>query len=730
MKNKFLSTLMGGAAFAMLTLNACTNETQEVAAESKPVGDSKEVMFIANNFVADGGVEARTLIEDGRFAWAEGDTIGILPDEGSQVYFKINNISETEANKAVFTGGAWGLKADNNYAAYYPFIQDIMLNREAVPVDYTAQTYSAREDGKVSLAHDYMAAMPVTREDGGLNFQFKHLGALVEVQFTLPEGESGAIKQLTLIADEAIFSLQGTFDLTADAVAITPAEGKEAYNVMVNVENLTAEAGKPVSVFFMMPPMTEVETDTWKAMVVYGENNTGLPLEISTEKTELKAGYYYTLETDAMKQAAAIVIGDYWYFSENINDALGALGGTKLRFVTGSPAVSETEVYSDDNEVKAYAMRNGDWLEVHTLAKSFKLSDYYVSSMFNASIFTNYSTLTSLDLSGFDTSSVTDMRQMFDSCSSLTSLDLSGFDTSLVENMNNMFYNCSSLTELDLSNFDTSSVTNMSYMFEGCSSLTSLDLSSFDTFSVTDMSGMFTRCFSLTSLDLSGFDTSLVENMNNMFHNCSSLTSLDLSNFDTSSVTDMRGMFDGCSSLNSLDLSNFDTSLVTDMHDMFYYCSSLTSLDLSSFDTSSVTDMAWMFGACSSLTSLDLSNFDTSSVTDMSGMFYNCSSLTELDLSGFDTSLVTDMSGMFNECSSLTSLDLSGFTFRSDGECNYEYMFCYVGANSCDWGAEEPKAVVYVKSQEDIDLLKELGLNDYLWLDYATLQVKPSQSAE
>ena len=86
---------------------------------------------------------------------------------------------------------------------------------------------------------------------------------------------------------------------------------------------------------------------------------------------------------------------------------------------------------------------------------------------------------------------------------------------------------------------------------------------------------------------------------------------------------------------------------------------------------------------------------------------------------------------MFWNCCALENLDLSGFTFRADGECYYEYMFGYVGANSCDWGAEEPKAVVYVKSQADIDLLKELGLGEeYLWLNYATLQVKPSQSAE
>ena len=43
-----------------------------------------------------------------------------------------------------------------------------------------------------------------------------------------------------------------------------------------------------------------------------------------------------------------------------------------------------------------------------------------------------------------------DMSSMFDSCSGLTSLDLSGFDTSAVTIMLSMFYDCSSLTSLIL----------------------------------------------------------------------------------------------------------------------------------------------------------------------------------------------------------------------------------------------------------------------------------------
>ena len=120
--------------------------------------------------------------------------------------------------------------------------------------------------------------------------------------------------------------------------------------------------------------------------------------------------------------------------------------------------------------------------------------------------------------------------------------------------MSNMFYSCSGLTSLDLTGFNTSAVTNMVYMFRNCSGLTSLDLTGFNTSAVTNMASMFCDCSGLTSLDLTGFDTSAVTFMGEMFRNCSGLTSLDLTGFDTSAVTNMGNIFSGCSGLTSLIL--------------------------------------------------------------------------------------------------------------------------------------------------------------------------------
>ena len=264
---------------------------------------------------------------------------------------------------------------------------------------------------------------------------------------------------------------------------------------------------------------------------------------------------------------------------------------------------------------------------------------------------------------GVDTSKSTNMSYMFSGCTSLTSLDLSSWNTRNVTTMFNMFVGCNSLTSLDLSNFNTSKVTDMDSMFEGCSGLTSLDVSHFDTSNVTNMSGMFYECSRLTSLDVSSFNTSNVTDINSMFANCRSLTSLDVSNFNTSNVTYMDSMFWDCASLTSLDVSHFNTSKVIGMSGMFKDCSGLTSLDVSHFNTSKVKYMDSMFEGCSGLTSLDLSSFDTRNVTEMDRMFKGCSKLKSLDLSNFNTSKVTQMAYMFDYCISLTSLDLSGWGF-------------------------------------------------------------------
>ena len=332
------------------------------------------------------------------------------------------------------------------------------------------------------------------------------------------------------------------------------------------------------------------------------------------------------------------------------------------------------------------------------------------------------STIVSINLSGLDTSQVTDMTNMFSSCSKLTSLDLSSFNTSQVTSMEGMFSGCSGLTSLDVSKFDTSAVTSMEGMFSGCSSLSSLDVSKFNTSQVTSMTSMFNGCSSLSSLDVSNFVTGAVTSMINMFNGCSSLSSLDVSKFNTSAVTSMESMFAGCSGLTRLDVSKFVTKKVLSTSNMFADCSGLTRLNVSNFDTSAVLNMSAMFANCSGLTSLNVSNFDTSAVTNMHSMFKGCSGLTSLDVSRFNTSEVKSMDGMFSDCTGLKSLDLSSFNTGKVTKMTYMFAYCnsltYLDLSNFDMSQVSQMDVMFL-ADEELPLLVKTNDSKLLSYDYS-----------
>ncbi|WP_120245769.1 BspA family leucine-rich repeat surface protein, partial [Listeria monocytogenes] len=135
-------------------------------------------------------------------------------------------------------------------------------------------------------------------------------------------------------------------------------------------------------------------------------------------------------------------------------------------------------------------------------------------------------------------------------------------------NMHYMFGGCNSLEALDVSHFDTSSVTTMETMFAGCNSLEALDVSNFNTSSVTNMKTMFNGCNSLEELDLSNFDTSSVTTMASMFKDCTALKSLYLDNFTDAAI--MTDMFKGTTSLTYLFVSH-NLSTFTSLENTNWY---------------------------------------------------------------------------------------------------------------------------------------------------------------
>ena len=346
--------------------------------------------------------------------------------------------------------------------------------------------------------------------------------------------------------------------------------------------------------------------------------------------------------------------------------------------------------------------------------------------------------------------------------------------------MSYMFYYCQSLTSINLSDWNTSNVTDLKYTFCYCSKLTSLDVSNWDTSNVTIMVGTFWYCPKVTSLNLSKWNTSKVTTMYQMFAYCYDLAVLDVSNFDTSNVTNTSGMFTSCSDLHTIRLDNCNNDAISDIitvlptdaisgktrtiHCTREAASGLTAptnwvfsfvgedsgdepeentspyyveytVDNTSVQALDTSNNGYCYGlpkatitepgkgtvsqiiqgssreitlkdgtittdastTCDKIAKVKLwypeeisalkftgvytnppviktlEYCNTSNFTDMSQMFEECSKITELDLSSFDTSKVTNMSMMFKYCESLASLNLSNWD--TSNVTNMSYMF-------------------------------------------------------
>lgn len=235
-----------------------------------------------------------------------------------------------------------------------------------------------------------------------------------------------------------------------------------------------------------------------------------------------------------------------------------------------------------------------------------------MTSMFQDEDKNGSSKLEKVTFGVLNTKSSVKMNSMFRNARKLKKVNLSSSIIGIgkekkvsVANIHHMFKNNNSLTSVNLSGLDTSKVTDMSELFYGTNSLKKIitsreeiediDLEGLNTSNVTDMNGMFYGMSAVRSLDLSNFITNKVTNMNSMFYGMSTLKSLDLSKFDTGEVINMNGMFYGMSAMKTLDLSNFNTSKVTNMNYMFCGMSSLTEINLSSFYIDTMMTMENMF---------------------------------------------------------------------------------------------------------------------------------------
>ncbi len=316
-------------------------------------------------------------------------------------------------------------------------------------------------------------------------------------------------------------------------------------------------------------------------------------------------------------------------------------------------------------------------------------------------MFLNNATFNDPDVALWDTSTITNMSQMF-SGAIVFNQSLNSWNTSAVISMESMFSGATTFNG-NISSWNTSNVLYMNYMFSGATAFDQ-PIGAWNTASVTSMGIMFSQATAFNQ-NIGSWNTSNVNNMYSMFDgatafNCGQASGVahDLmqrtaaTGWRVGKVTAMAYMFNNAAAFNG-DISSWCETLIATVPEGFatganvnwttgrqptwsacpypnlipsptFFPLSNTATDPTSADWQTnnpgytftpnvgittptpMTDASYMFYQNSTFNDPDVSIWNTSSITNMPGMFIGTAF--DQPLTSWDVSNVTDISGMFN----------------------------------------------------------------------------------
>ena len=587
---KRLHSYIWGAIVAMLTLNACTDEANLPVSEENPQEESSLCTFTIPEVPVhgiDGSSRTAISIENDKlkFVWAEGDRIGILPDEGSQVYFTID-AQTAGGTSASFDGGAWALKPDHQYDAYFPFIEDIMLDRTAVPVDYTDQQQTGNDSMAHLGAHDYLAAQGTTNGQGGVNYTFQRMGAVAILNFTVPNAGT-ELTSVTLKANDACFTTKGKLDMDD----LTIKEMENAESLTVGVDYTTTAADEKVTVYFMCYP-DQLEGKNLNVEVNYEGSEE--PLYFTTEGKNMVAGDGYVLNTQpipyltfsAASEQTMTMVSYRYTLDESIEYSVNGSEWTQVGKVSGDEASgityttitfggekgtlrmrgkSATGMAENENNYAKITFGNSEVPvsctgDIRTLVDYTNYRDAATSQARFSSMFSGCTPLVSAPELPATDLATNCYAVMFRGCTGLTTAPALPATALAANCYDSMFQGCTGLATAPA--LPATALAEFCYymMFQGCTGLTAAPALPATTLAEYCYYSMFQGCTSLATAPALPAPVLVGGCYSSMFQGCTGLTTAPVLPAPVLAGSCYSSMFSGCSNLSSVTMLATDVS--------------------------------------------------------------------------------------------------------------------------------------------------------------------------
>lgn len=613
------------------TFAACSSDDKSfvdqepIAALINSNNDVKGISVTMADFTsADAGTRTTYFAVNGgvRVTWTQGDTIGIFPNEGGQIEFPIKTGSAS--HQAKFDGNGWALRSNSTYSAYYPYYKEnVYRNNKTILLDYTGQTQVDNGSTMHLAKYDYQATGNVKTDDSGfLNFNFEHLGALMQFRLTVPR--AGVYTSLALTSSEKVFVSKAELDISGNEPVLKPIEMSTI--ITLNLNNIELKNDNSELTVYMMLAPNDLSQGTLE-LKLYGFNN----YTTSLIGHKIEAGKHYTINQSFDIPSDDEIINFVDSSVKSICVQYFDINGDGELSMAEAAAVIAIPTRMGDNGTPYYPVfanytYYGGYDSETQIITHFNELQYFTSlKEIPAHMFDGQEELVKV---AFPKTITAIGNEAFAHCKSLSSIEIPNGVTTIRERA---FLDCERLTKVVIPNSVTSIETNA---FAWCTSLTNIAIPN----SITSLSSGFNNCTSLSTIEIPNSVISI-----SGFSDCSNLTTIRIPN---SVKTIGYGAFSGCSNLANIDIP---TSVSVIDGYAFRNCISLTKIIIPQGVTSIENET---FLGCSNLTSITIPNGVTI-IKDHA--FSDCTSLTNIEI----PNSVTEIWGYaFNGCSNLTKVEI------------------------------------------------------------------------
>lgn len=341
-------------------------------------------------------VKSRTSFTTGPYGtvpnpvWIVGDSIGIYPDEGDQLSFRITTGGKT----CPFSGGGWAMKASSSYTAYSPFQRSYYFKeKSALPVNMLGQTQKGNDNSAHLSAYDILIAKGDKPSSGSLNFQFTRQVALVRMELTAPKATTWTSVSLE---SDASFTTEAVMNLSlATPTLVSKNTSNSVTLALANVETTSDNLG--IIAYMMLLP---VDLTNKKLMVKLTDNEGNVYVSVASitnNKTNFSANGARWVTANDFKlyekpdyswyssQALSYGIntaGQFLAFAKLVNgdaDALEAVGSS----ATSIDFSGKTVMLNEDISLSAYCGSGlGSWTPISEFKGTFNGNGNTISDLY------------------------------------------------------------------------------------------------------------------------------------------------------------------------------------------------------------------------------------------------------------------------------------------------------------------------------------------------------------